>query len=132
MKRSIKIIAVLLVLLNTIAALFGGSNLIEYPDGSSLSLSLTWLQHSPFQNYFIPGLILLICNGLFGITILAIVISGYKKCSWLFIAQGVILCGFIVVQVSLIRTIIGLHVFMTIVGVILILSGISLKRFYRE
>jgi hypothetical protein len=47
-----------------------------HPDGSSIEMSLDWLQHTPFQDYLIPGIILFIANGLFSIFVF-ISSSGY-------------------------------------------------------
>jgi len=47
-----------------IGALFGGLMLILEPDGSLLGMNPDWLNHSPFNNYLIPGLILFTLNGL--------------------------------------------------------------------
>ncbi len=127
-KSGLEIIAAVLLLLNSIAAIFGGGNLIDHPDGSSLVISLDWLKFSPFRNYLVPGIILFIANGLFGFAVLATMLFGYRKASFLIIVQGAILAGWIVVQVIMIRTIIGLHVFMFVVGLLLILIGGKLNR----
>jgi len=47
-----------------IGALFGGLMLILEPDGSLLGMNPDWLNHSPFNNYLIPGLILFTLNGI--------------------------------------------------------------------
>ena len=43
----------------------GGLLLLLAPDGSLLGLQAGWLAHSPFRNYFIPGMLLLLFNGIF-------------------------------------------------------------------
>jgi len=48
-----------------ICAFAGGSLLILKPDGSLLGMQSGWLNHSPFHNYIIPGLILFTFSGLF-------------------------------------------------------------------
>ena len=54
-----------------ISATAGGTLLIIRPDGSLLGMQLDWLDHSPFKNYFFPGLILLLSNGIFPLFILS-------------------------------------------------------------
>jgi len=129
--KALKIIAASMVLFNTLSALFGGSNLIQHPDGSSLSLSTDWLKHTPFSGYLVPGIVLLVVNGLFGIVVLSAMFTGSKRYPALVLAQGVLLSGWIVVQVMLIRTVIGLHWLMLGVGVGLTICGLALTRIKR-
>jgi hypothetical protein len=47
----VKKIAAILLILNGIGALYGGSVLIMHPDGSGLQIPLYILNHSPFHNF---------------------------------------------------------------------------------
>jgi hypothetical protein len=51
-----------LVLLG-VAAIYGGGALVVDPSGTSLQLPLTYLDGSPFRDYLIPGIILLLVLG---------------------------------------------------------------------
>ena len=128
MKDVLKAVASVLLLINSIGAIFGGGNLIDHPDGSSLVLSLDWLKHSPFHDYLIPGIILFITNGLFGFAVLAIMFFGFRKYALFIIAQGAILIGWLVIQVVMIQTLIGLHVFTFTIGLLLVLIGWMLNK----
>jgi hypothetical protein len=66
MKRPFEtwILIVLLVLL-AVNAFYGGISLMMAPDGSLLKMQPGWLENSPFNSYFIPGLLLLLMNGVF-------------------------------------------------------------------
>jgi hypothetical protein len=66
MKRPFEtwILIVLLALL-AINAFYGGISLMLAPDGSLLKMQPGWLDNSPFNSYFIPGLLLLLMNGVF-------------------------------------------------------------------
>lgn len=44
--------------------LIGGGLLMLKPDGSLLGMQKGWLDSTPFRNYFIPGLLLFILNGI--------------------------------------------------------------------
>jgi hypothetical protein len=55
----------LLHLVLGISAFAGGASLMLAPDGSLLDIKQSWLQHTPFSNYFIPGLLLFLLNGIF-------------------------------------------------------------------
>ena len=126
-KVLLRIIASLLLLFNGIGTLYGGGNLILHPDGSSLQLSLDWLQHTSFQNYLIPGIILFVANGLFSIIVCIAVFLRYRNSALLVMMQGVILMGWILIQVKLRQTIYFLHVILGSVGLALLVIGYLLK-----
>ena len=127
MKTFLTITASLLLIFNGIGALYGGWNLISHPDGSSMQMSLDFLKHSPFHNYLIPGIILFVTNGLFSFAVLTVLISRNLYASWLVLAQGAILTGWIFIQVLLVQTIHPLHIIMGSVGIALIVVGWFLK-----
>jgi hypothetical protein len=64
MKRPFEtLILYLLLLLLAINAFYGGISLMLAPDGSLLGMQPGWLDKTPFSSYFIPGLLLLLMNG---------------------------------------------------------------------
>jgi hypothetical protein len=66
MKRPVFLYLLLALLLFLgIGGLFGGGMLIIRPDGTLLGMQAGWLDHSPFNNYLFPGLVLFVINGLF-------------------------------------------------------------------
>jgi hypothetical protein len=128
MKIFLKTFVSVLLLVNGIGALFGGWNMITHPDGSSLKMPLEMLQHSPFLDYFIPGIILLTANGLFSLfTLVALLLKNhlYPK---LIVAQGVILAGWILIQCIMLQAVHFLHILFWCIGVMLIISGWMLKE----
>lgn len=58
MPLSVKSLIALQLLLG-LGALYGGGLLALAPDGSLLGMPLGLLQHSPFDNFLVPGIILL-------------------------------------------------------------------------
>lgn len=123
MFRINKITSIILLLFNLIGAFYGGTNLILHPDGSSIQLSLDLLKHTPFNDYLIPGVILLSANGLFCAFVLLKVLKDSRIYGRLVIAQGIILTGWIIIQILLIRTIFFLHFILGGVGILLIILG---------
>ena len=93
MKLFYKLLIGLLLLFNGIGAIYGGINLMIYPDGSSIQLSPDWIEGTMFKNYFIPGLVLFIANGLFSIFTLITLAFNLKNHNWFVIFQGAILTG---------------------------------------
>ncbi len=67
----------ILLLLNGIAALWGGGALVADPSGSSLGLSSDWLVSGPFVDYAIPGLILFIVLGIGSVVDAAAALLGW-------------------------------------------------------
>lgn len=64
-KLPISVILLALILIFTGAGgLYGGYFLITAPDGSKLQMSTDILSNSPFHTFMVPGIILLIFNGL--------------------------------------------------------------------
>jgi len=54
----------LILIFTGIGGLYGGYSLIAAPDGSKLQMSTEILSNSPFNTFMVPGIILLIFNGL--------------------------------------------------------------------
>ena len=123
MKDFLKIVVIFILLLNGTGALYGGLHLIMHPDGSSLQMPLTYLAHSPFENYLIPGIVLFTANGLLSLIVLIAWIARFKNTTLLVMLQGLILCGWILIQVIMIRTISSLHIIFLLAGMILLVLG---------
>lgn len=122
-KLLLNILAVVLLLINGLGAIYGGTNLVAFPDGSSIGLSLSLLEHSPFENYFVPGIVLLLANGVLSMIAVLAILMGARISALLVVLQGVLLTGWILVQMLLIQTVYFLHVVMGTIGVLLMVIG---------
>ena len=132
MKILIKIIIILMLLFNGIGAFYGGLSLITDPTGNKLQLPLNYLEHTPFRNYLIPGIILLCVNGFFSFFTLLTIILKNKRASLFIIGQGILLSGWIIVQIFLLQMFYApLHGTLLTVGILLTICGLVLrsKRF---
>ena len=70
MKKAIPSQLLLLFLfIQIISALPAGCSFVSDPSGAGIGISTDLLQHSPFSDYLIPGLLLIIILGLFPIII---------------------------------------------------------------
>ena len=130
MRKIIRILAVLLLLFNGIGALSGGWILMTDPSGVRMQLPAVYLERIPFDDYFVPGLILFAANGLFSFAVLAAMAFRYRLYAQLIILQGIILCGWIAVQMIMVQDIYYLHVMMGSIGLGLI--GIGFVLFSTE
>jgi hypothetical protein len=86
-------------------------------------MPLNLLQHSPFHSYLIPGIILLVANGLLALWIVRLVIQrrpGYGLWTAL---QGCVLMGWLVVECIMLRLVIWPHYLYGAVALLLIVLG---------
>ncbi len=124
----LRMLSILLLLFNGIGALYGSFKFITDPSGASLGMTLSLLEHSPFINYLIPGIILLIANGILSFVVIALILFKTNFYSLAIIAEGCILFGWITIQVIMLRTVASLHIILWTFAVLLILSGVVLNR----
>jgi len=113
-----------------VSALFGGGSLLLDPTGSTLNMSLELLSGTPFDDFFLPGLILF---SVFGIGSFAVLFGILRNRRWSWFASvclGAALVGWIVVQVFLIQTVNVLHLVYGGLGVFL--TVLSLTSSFRE
>lgn len=127
MSVALRIFSILLLLFNGIGALYGSFKFITDPSGASLRMTLSLLEHSPFTNYLIPGIILLIANGILSFVVISLILFKTNFYPLAIIAEGCILFGWITIQVIMLRTVASLHIALWTVSVLLILSGIILN-----
>lgn len=129
MKKIIRIISIVLLLVNGTGAIYGGFQLMTDPSGSKLQMPLSFLEYSPFSDYLIPGIILFIVNGIFSFITLGLLIYKYAYYRWLVIIQGLLLSGWIIMQIILLQIFYApLHLTFLIVGLSLIGCGLIQKK----
>lgn len=112
-----------MLIINGATATYGGINLLLWADGSSLGIPPGLLSDTPFTDYFIPGLLLLLFNGISSIIVVIIFICKSSYSIWLVQIQGLALLTYIVIQVLMIDVIVPLHVVCGFAGIVLILFG---------
>jgi hypothetical protein len=129
MKTIVKTICIILLLFNGLGAFYGGILLIADPSGVKLQIPLSFLDNSPFSNFLIPGIVLVIVNGIFSFAALLALFLKKVYAFWLVIAQGVLLSGWILVQMILLWMFYApLHATFLIVGMGLIACGFYLEK----
>lgn len=128
LKLILKLLALVLLLFDGIGALYGGLSFMLHPDGSGLKMSIAYLRYSPFHDFFIPGLVLFICNGIMSFIAIALVVFTHRLAAWSVILQGAILCLWIGVQVLMVHDFQPLHAVMLVTGVLLLITGAFLLR----
>jgi len=111
-----------------ITAALGGFGLVLDPSGAKMDVPLALLKNSPFTNYLIPGLVLLIVNG--GGNVLAVIATfmRYRYAGNLAIFFGIFLTIYITIEVW----VIGLQNFLQplyfILGVVELAFGFRMSK----
>ncbi len=119
----------LFILLSFIAvtATLSGLLMISKPDGGLINLSPSLLDGTPFKNFLVPGILLAVIVG--GANLLAVVFNMQlhpNRYYWA-MAGGIIISGWIVMQMILINAVYWLHFLYLVIGIIIILLAHRLK-----
>jgi hypothetical protein len=118
-----------------IGAVAGGVGLVQDPI-KNIGMSLSLLDGTPFHDYLIPGLVLLIVVGLFPIVPLVGLAMRRRWGWWLELAAGCGLIIWIVTEVVLLGFLpgagIGLQIAMGVLGVLIVVFTLVLptRRFF--
>ena len=131
-KVLVKLLAIILLLFNGTGALYGGLSFMLHPDGSGLQMSVSYLLHSPFPNFFVPGLLLFVFNGILSLVAIGIVFFSHRYGAWAVVLEGSILVVWIVVQIIMVRDFRMLHAVMFGTGALMILTGIILVKIAKK
>lgn len=125
-----RIIAIVLLLFDGIGACFGGFQLVVDPTGSSLQFSQEWLNTStsPFQTYLIPGVILLVVNGLGNILVAVMAWIRVNNYQDLVILIGTCLSVWIASQMIILQVVHWLQFVYFAIGLMIVIAGILDKR----
>ena len=132
MKTVRKIVIAALVFVS-FTAIVGAVPLILYPSDRPWGyMSQSMLQYSPFHSFLIPGIILLLANGVLSLLVLYLTVQQRPLYGGWVACQGGVLAGWIIVEVMMLRVMIWAHYLYLVVGLVLIVSGIALTRGKRE
>ena len=130
--KMVRAVALVALVLLCISALFGAIPLILNPSGEPWGMPQSFHDHSPFHSFLIPGMILLLANGVLCLAILIGALRHSPGYGWWVAFQGCVLTGWIVVEVVILRFAIWPHYFYAGIGLVLIGSGLILTRPGRE
>lgn len=132
MKKILRLTVISLLIITAINAVVAGFLFITDPSGRKLGMSVEYLNFSPFNSYLIPGIVLLVVNGLLNFAAAYAVIKNKAYSSVFVIIQGILLGGWILIQVIMVRDVSILHIIMFSVGLVFTLSGLLLWRMSKE
>lgn len=126
--KETRIVAIVALMFLGLSGVIGAIPLIVNPGGEPWSMPQSLLQYSPFRSYLVPGIILLIANGLLSVWALWLTVSRRPGYGWWVIAQGVVLLGWLIVEVAMLRLMVWPHYFYGAVAMALVISGIAIVR----
>lgn len=121
--RSARVLAIFLLLVNGTAALFGGWSLMIDPTGAELGLPVEWRSRLPFGDYFVPGMLLFVLNGVLSVTAAVATISQSRGHEKFVITQGIVLTLWILIQVVIVDATKFLHFATAGIGLTLLILG---------
>ncbi len=122
-----KLFLFILVSFAAITAIFSGILLMIDPGGGLLNLNIGLLEHTPFKTFKIPGFFLISVVG--GVNLTAVflnILRHSKRYDWA-MAGGIVLCGWIIIQISWLHTAHWLHFIFLGIGLLIILVAYQLK-----
>jgi hypothetical protein len=123
-----KLLLFILVSFIALTAFFSGLLMISNPDGSILNLPLSLLKGTPFKDFKIPGILLTVVVG--GTNLLAVFYNMQRhpnRYNWA-MAGGIMICGWIIVQMILIHAVNWLQIIYLAAGIFILLLSLQLKR----
>ena len=135
------------LLILAVGALPAGWSFIVQPDGAGIGMPMAWLEHTPFSNFVIPGLILFVLFGIGSLVALfglitrprwawAEVITRPLHLHWSLVAAtllGLALCIWIIVQLLMTQRYFFLQPVMFGIGVTILVLALlpAMRRDYR-
>jgi hypothetical protein len=124
--KLLRISSMLLLLFVGVNAVIGGYLLMIDPSGGRLQLPSHWIINSPFEDYFIPGIILFVTNGLLSLAVAIATLFKSIHYPKLLIIQGSVIVGWIVIQMIMLHLIYWLQFIIVGIGLLIIASGITI------
>jgi hypothetical protein len=124
MQKFIRILAIVVLIFNGISGLAGGYGLTADPSGAGVQMPIYLLDGSPFHNFLIPGLVLLVFIGISSLVVAYLAIKKDRRYPLLLIYQGITVWIWLIVEIMVIGTLDALQLVYAIVGLILVLSGV--------
>ena len=120
--------AIVLLFFLGITALLGSLPMILDPSGESMQLPPEILEGTPFETFRIPALLLGVFNGLMSLVLAVLVIRKVKPQAWLVMLQGCTLITWLTAEVLMDLFFAALTLPYYVVGILLLISGILMRR----
>jgi len=129
MKNKLSIFLGVIQAFVAIGAIPAGFSMIFNSDGTELGMTIDFLQSSPFNDFFVPGLLLFIVNGLFNLVASILSFTRNKYSGILGLILGISLILWIVIQIYFITLFSFMQPMFFFIGIIeIIISLLIIKQ----
>ena len=98
--KRILLFLIIVEFFNGLSGVAGGTGLIADPTAAALGMELEWLHGTPFNNYLIPGIVLLVFNGLGNLTGAVLSIRKNRYYAHIALFFGLVMLVWIISQVA--------------------------------
>jgi hypothetical protein len=122
--KTMRILSIVLLLMTGGAGTLGGGLLLTDPTGSKLQLSVDLLKSTPFESYFIPGLVLFLAVGVLSIVTLVLTIFKSEYAARMTVLEGAIIASWIAGQVIMVQMVHPLQIIAGGIGFTLFCLGL--------
>jgi uncharacterized membrane protein (GlpM family) len=120
---------VALLIFLSVGAFVGAIPMLVSPSATQWGLMpVSILKNSPFTSFFIPGLILLVSNGLMPLVALRLIFARKPSAGAWTALQGCVLFGFLSVECWMLRVVAIWHLLYAAVAVAIFVCGLLLWR----
>jgi hypothetical protein len=126
--KVVRIIAIIALVYLGLSGIVGAIPLLLHPAGEPWRMPQSLLRHSPFHSYLVPGIILLVANGLLSLWVLWLAMRRHQGYGWWVAAQGCVLLGWLAVEVAMLRLAVWPHYLFGAVALVLVVAGLALVR----
>ena len=125
-------LALILLFLSSAVAFYSGYQLYAHPDGSSVKLPLEILENTPFKNFKIPGIALIISIGLFGAVTIIFTLYQQQYHAKYIIGAGFMLTVWILILMAVSPEVYRKYYVLLFMGIIQLLCGLYIDRRKQE
>jgi hypothetical protein len=126
--KIVRLIALVAVGYLAVTAMWGAALLMNEPTGSPMQIPVRVLEHSPFNSFLIPGIILLVSSGFLGIAVFLLALFRARGYGWWIAFQGCVLFGWITIEVMMLREVVWLHYVYWGIALLLVACGWALRN----
>ena len=121
-----KTLLFILIAIISITATSSGLMMISDPGGQALNLPISLLENTPFKDFRIPGILLTIIGVINLFAVFYNMRRHTKRYNWA-LAGGILISGWIIIQMILIQSFHWLHFAYLLAGILIMLISVQLK-----
>jgi hypothetical protein len=127
--RFVRPVAIFLLAFLALGAFVGAVPMIVRPYSNQWGvMPLSLLQYSPFHSYLIPGILLLVSNGLLPLWVLWLLLRRKPLYGLWVVFQGCVLLGFLTAECWLLQVVSWPHYLYASVALALMVCGLAMRR----